>query len=98
MAKLERKTLVLSVLEDSGIPMKAVDVYRVCRLRGCTFCKRSTCRYLRELVDSGKVMHVDSDVLAEGGIVEVDNSSTGHYIASAVAEKYMAATTYSARP
>lgn len=88
MAPQERKQQVLAVLEDSGVAMKSVDIFRNCKLRGATFERRTTKNYLTDLVESGDVLKVESEALGSGEIVEVDSGERGHFIAASVADQY----------
>jgi hypothetical protein len=86
MAPEDRRQFVLEVLEGSGAAMKAVDVFRNCKLQGGTFERRSTVTYLNQLVESGDVLKVKSDALNDGDIIEVDeDDKRGHFIAASVA-------------
>lgn len=88
MAPHERREQVLAVLEQSGVAMKSIDVFRNCKLRGATFEHRTTKDYLTQLIESGDVLKVDSQALNEGEIVEIETSERGHFIATAAAEEY----------
>jgi len=88
MARDDRRAFVSAVLEDSGVAMKSVDVFRNCKLRGAMFEHRTTKTYLADLMDSGDVLKVDSQALDDGEIVEVDSGERGHFIAARVAEAY----------
>ena len=88
MARDDRRAFVLAVLEDSGVAMKSVDVFRNCKLRGAMFEHRTTKTYLADLMDSGDVLKVDSQALGEGEIVEVDSGERGHFIAASAAKAY----------
>jgi len=87
MTAADRRQQVLTVLEDAGVALRSVDVFRACRLRGATFARRSTKTYLAQLVESGDVLKVDSDALNDGEVVEIDTGDRGHFIAASVAEE-----------
>ena len=88
MTAEDRRRVVLATLEETGAAMRSVDVFRNCKLRGATFERRSTNTYLRELVDRGDVLKIDSVALEHGDIKEIDPGETGHYIAATAAERY----------
>mgnify|MGYP002760827024 CR=1 FL=1 len=88
MATEDRRKQVLAVLEESGVAMKSIDVFRNCKLRGSTFERRTTKRYLTQLIERGEVLKVDSKALNDGEIKEIKTEETGHFIAASVAEQY----------
>ncbi|MDB2226186.1 hypothetical protein PM023_16185 [Halorubrum ezzemoulense] len=88
MGQQDRRDFVLAVLEDSGVAMKPVDVFRNCKLRGGRFERRTTKSYLSELVESGDVLKIDSGALNDGRIVEIPTEDRGHFIAASVARQY----------
>ena len=88
MAREDRVAFVLETLEECRVPLRGIDVFRACRLRGATFERRSTNNYLRELIDRGDVLKVSSDALETGDIEEIDTSERGHFIAADVAAEY----------
>ena len=85
MGQQERREFVLRVLEESGVALKSVDVFRNCKLRGATFERRTTKNYLSTLVESGDVLKIDSAALDDGEIVEIPTKDRGHFIAASVA-------------
>ena len=87
MAPEDRRQQVLDVLEQSGVAMKGVDVFRNCKLRGATFERRTTKNYLSQLLESGDVIKVDSAALNNGELNEVESKERGHFIAASVAEE-----------
>jgi len=87
MAPEDRRQQVLEVLQQSGVAMKGVDVFRNCKLRGASFERRTTANYLTQLLDSGQVLKVDSDSLNDGNLVEVERGERGHFIAASVADE-----------
>jgi len=88
MGQQERRAFVLQVLEQSGVAMKSVDVFRNCKLRGATFERRTTKNYLTQLVAEGDVLKIDSTALNDGEIVEIPTEDRGHFIAASVARQY----------
>ena len=88
MGQQERRAFVLQVLEESGVALKSVDVFRNCKLRGATFERRTTKNYLSDLVESGDVIKVDSYALDDGEIVEIETGDVGHFMAGTIAERY----------
>lgn len=88
MARDDRVEFVYRTLCECRVPLRSIDVFRACRLRGATFERRSTNTYLRELVDEGKVLKVDSEALESGTIKELDPSKRGHFIAAEAAADY----------
>lgn len=89
MPKLERKMLVLTILEECGYPMRPSDIHRCCRLKGAMFSEKSTNNYIDELVDSGKVLRVTAGGLEAGGLVESENKTERcYYIAFESAKKF----------
>ena len=88
MGKNERRRFVLDVLTDAGVPLKSVDVFRACKIKGATFERRTTKTLLAELVERGKVIKVDSQALNDGRLKEIDTEQRGHFIAASAAAKY----------
>ena len=88
MARDDRRAFVLGVLEDSGVAIKSIDVFRNCKLRGAMFEHRTTKTYLADLIESGDVLKVDSQALGDGRLVEIDTSERGHFIAASVAADF----------
>lgn len=88
MAPEDRRKRVLAVLEDSGVAMRSVDVFRNAKLRGADFEHRTTKTYLSDLIDSGEVLKVDSAALDDGEIEEIDTGERGHFIAASAASDY----------
>ena len=88
MAREDRVDFVRETLAACRVPLRSIDVFRACRVRGATFERRSTNTYLRELVDEGAVLKVDSEALKSGTITEIDPSERGHFIAASAAEEY----------
>jgi len=88
MAQEDRRQVVLGTLEAAGVPLKSIDVFRACKLRGATFEHRTTKNYLTQLLDSGDVLKVDSQALGDGEIVEIDRGDRGHFIAASAAAEY----------
>ena len=50
MPKSDRENAVLSLLAEIGEPLPPVLIYRILRVRGATFGRRSVMRYCSELV------------------------------------------------
>jgi len=90
VAPKDRRQQVLAVLEQSGVAMRSIDVFRNCKLRGGTFEHRTTKNYLTQLIDSGDVLKVDSNALGDGEIVEIDTGERGHFIAASAADEFAA--------
>lgn len=88
MAPEDRRQRVLAVLEDSGVAMRSVDVFRNAKLRGAAFEHRTTKSYLSQLIDSGDVLKVDSAALDDGEIQEIETGERGHFIAASAAADY----------
>ena len=88
MGKDERRQFVLAVLTDAGVPLKSVDVFRACKLRGATFERRTTKTLLAELVESGDVIKVDSQALNDARLEEIDSKQRGHFIAASAVEQH----------
>jgi len=88
MAPEDRRQQVLEVLQQSGVAMTAVDVFRNCKIRGATFERRTTKYYLKQLLEDDKVVKVNAKAMQEGVLVEVESSERGHFMARSAYEKY----------
>ena len=90
MGVQERRAFVLDVLQESGMALRSVDLYRACKLRGATFEHRSVKNYLSHWIGEGAVLKVSSEALDAGCIEQIDTGEQGHFIAASVAAELAA--------
>ena len=88
MGPSDRRARVLAVLEQSGVAMKGVDVWRNCKVRGATFERRTTKYYLAQLLEDGQVVKVDGSAMEGAELERVDSSERGHFMARSAFEEY----------
>ena len=80
MPKSDREKAVLSLLAEIGEPLPPVLIYRILRVRGATFGRRSVMRYCLELGERGDLRKIDPDEMERGELVEKTTSEKGYWM------------------
>jgi len=81
MPKADRKRVVLELLSEIGEPLPPLLIYRILRVRGATFGRRSVMRYCSELCDNGDLQKIDPEAMADGELVAAADDK-GYYLIS----------------
>ena len=79
MPKPEREKGVLAPLDEIGEPLPPKLVYRILRVRGATFGRRSVMRYCSELAERGQLVRIDPDGMDEGELRVADDPGKRAY-------------------
>lgn len=89
MGKEDRIQVVLSVLEDAGVPLPPRVIMRAVKFRGVgLFELSSTKRYLEELEDRGLVVKISPDALDDREVVRVGEAGQrGYWVAVAAVQQ-----------
>jgi len=82
MPKSDREEAVLALLAEIGEPLPPSVIYRILRLRGATFARRSVERYCSELSERGDLEKIDPESMEEGNLVAAPNDSKGYWLIS----------------
>ena len=82
MPKADREEVVLRLLAEVGEPLPPVLIYRILRVRGATFGRRSVMRYCAELGDRGELVKIDPEAMEDGELREIDGSEKGYWMIS----------------
>lgn len=80
MPKADRERVVLSLLAEVGEPLPPVLVYRILRVRGATFGRRSVMRYCSELGERGQLQKIDPVAMENGDLEQIDRSEKGYWM------------------
>jgi hypothetical protein len=80
MPKKDRERVVLSLLAEVGEPLPPVLIYRILRVRGATFGRRSVMRYCSELGQRGELAKIDPDAMEDCELREIDTSQKGYWM------------------
>jgi hypothetical protein len=80
MPKADRERVVLSLLADVGEPLPPVLIYRILRVRGATFGRRSVMRYCSELGEKGELQKIDPQAMENGKLQQIDASEKGYWM------------------
>jgi len=81
MPKTDRERVVLSLLAEVGEPLPPVLIYRILRVRGATFGRRSVMRYCSELGERGELQKIDPEAMEDRELVEIDDGR-GYWVAT----------------
>jgi len=80
MPKTDRERVVLSLLAEVGEPLPPVLIYRILRVRGATFGRRSVMRYCSELGERGELQKIDPEAMEDGKLKRIDTSEKGYWM------------------
>lgn len=80
MPKSDRENAVLSLLAEIGEPLPPVLIYRILRVRGATFGRRSVMRYCSELGERGDLLKIDPEAMNDGELLEQTGSQKGYWM------------------
>lgn len=80
MPKQDRERAVLALLAELGEPLPPVLIYRILRVRGATFGRRSVMRYCSELGERGDLRKIDPEAMERGEIVDQSDDEKGYWM------------------
>ena len=80
MPKADREEAVLGLLAEIGEPLPPVLIYRILRVRGATFGRRSVMRYCSELGARGDLRKVDPEAMGDGELREQTGEKKGYWM------------------
>jgi len=80
MPKSDREEAVLALLAEISEPLPPAVIYRILRLRGATFARRSVERYCSELADRGDLEKIDPEAMENGGLAAATDDRKGYWL------------------
>ena len=82
MPKADREEVVLRLLAEIDEPLPPLLIYRILRVRGATFGRRSVLRYCSELGERGELLKIDPAEMENGDLEQIDPSEKGYWMIS----------------
>lgn len=82
MPKADREEVVLRLLAEIDEPLPPLLIYRILRVRGATFGRRSVLRYCSELGERGELLKIDPAEMENGELKQIDPSEKGYWMIS----------------
>ena len=80
MPKDDREEALLAIFAELSVPLPPVLVYRILRVRGATFGKRTVMRYCSDLAAEGLRRRVDPAAMEDGRLEPISSEQKGYYL------------------
>jgi len=80
MPKKDREEVLLALLAEVGEPLPPLLIYRILRVRGATFGRRSVMRYCSDLGERGDMRKIDPQAMEDGELRELTTDDRGYWM------------------